>query len=342
MTILIDRGRRLASMSEGVAPSHPAEARGTTDAEGRLLRSGRLWLWVLLVGALVWILTAFVAGLTDVEHLVANVVLLGSFLVPVALVLFALSRTSDGHLTAESVILGFLAGGTLGTVFAALTEVYFLPTAAGTFIGVGLFEESAKALAVIAAGSMVRERRGRDGMILGATVGAGFAAFETAGYALQTFIKHLDDHAVLDIVSTEAQRGALAPFGHITWTALVGGAIFAAWRGGKFGPIAPVAWTFAGVVALHAAWDATYGWAILVAKGVAGDGWQAEWPKTERWIGSPTGGELTTFNIAYDVFIGLNALIGTVWLIRRWRAYRAEASAGRDAQPARLSAAIDK
>jgi RsiW-degrading membrane proteinase PrsW (M82 family) len=309
-------------MSEGVAPAQVAEARG--GAEGRLLRSGRLWLWVLVVGGLVWLLTAFVAGLTDVEHLVANVVLLGSFLVPVTLVLFALSRTGEGHLTAEAVILGFLAGGTLGTVFAAVTEVYFLPTAAGTFVGVGLFEEAAKTLVVVAAGTMVRERRGRDGMILGATVGAGFAAFETAGYALQTFIKHLDDHAVLDIVSTEAQRGALAPFGHITWTALVGGAVFAAWRDDGFGPIAPVAWTFAGVVALHAAWDATYGWAILVAKGVAGDGWHAEWPNTESWIGSPSGGELTTFNVAYDVLVGLNALIGTVWLVRRWRAYRAQ------------------
>ena len=315
-------------MSQGVAPAELAEARGPADAQGRLLRSGRLWLWVLLVGGLVWILTAFVAGLTDVEHLIANVVLLGSFLVPVALVLFALSRTGEGHLTAESVILGFLAGGMLGTVFAALTEVYFVPTAAGTYIGVGFFEETAKALVVVAAGTMVTERRGRDGMILGATVGAGFAAFETAGYALQTFVKHLDDHAVLDIVSTEAQRGVLAPFGHLTWTALVGGAIFAAWRGAKFGPVAPVAWTFAGVVALHAAWDATYGWAILIAKGVAGDGWQAEWPDTESWIGSPTGGELTTYNLAYAVFIGLNALIGTVWLIRRWRAYGAAASEG--------------
>src|SRR5262245_29970073 len=117
-------------MSERVAPAEMAEARGSKDGEGRLLRSGRLWLWVLVVGGLVWLLTAFAAGLTDVEHLVANVVLLGSFLVPVALVLFALSRTSEGHLTAESVILGFLAGGTLGTVFAAVTEVYFLPTAA--------------------------------------------------------------------------------------------------------------------------------------------------------------------------------------------------------------------
>jgi RsiW-degrading membrane proteinase PrsW (M82 family) len=289
-----------------------------------MLSSTRLWLWVLFVGALIWLLTAFVAWVTEVEHLDANVVLLGSFLVPVALVLFALSRTSEGHLTAEAVILGFLGGGTLGTVFAALTEVYFLPIAAGTFVTVGLFEESVKALVVVAVGTRLTQRRGRDGMVLGATVGAGFAAFETAGYGLQTFAEHLDEHTVLDVLSTEAARALLAPFGHIIWTALVGGAIFAAWRGARFGPIAPVAWTFAGVALLHAAWDASYGGAILIAEGVAGDGWVAEWPNTESWIGSPTGSELWTFVVVHSVLLGVNALIGTVWVIRRWRQYRVE------------------
>ena len=167
-------------------------------------------------------------------------------------------------------------------------------------------------------------KRGRDGMILGATVGAGFAAFESAGYALSTFLDHRADHPVLNIVSTEAQRAVVSPFGHLTWTALAGGAIFAAWRGGGFGPIAPVAWTFAGVVALHAAWDSTSGWAITIARGLAGDGWDAGWPATDEWIGRPTGAELTTFNVAYGVLIGANALVGTVWVINRWRHYRAQ------------------
>jgi hypothetical protein len=38
----------------------------------------------------------------------------------------------------------------------------------------------------------------------------------------------------------------------------------------------------------------------------------------------PTGAELTTFNVAYGVLIGANALVGTVWIIRRWRHYRAQ------------------
>jgi hypothetical protein len=49
-------------------------------------------------------------------------------------------------------------------------------------------------------------RHPREGMILGATVGAGFAAFESSGYALKAFIENIDEHAVLNIVGTEAVR----------------------------------------------------------------------------------------------------------------------------------------
>ena len=215
--------------------------------------------------------------------------------------------------------------GAIGLVLAALTEVYFLPAAAGKFVSVGLIEELAKAIVFVAVAWNLPVRRARDGMVLGATVGAGFAAFESAGYALKTVIDHSDDHPVLDIVSTEAQRAVLSPFGHITWTALLGGAIFAAWKGNAFRPVAPVLWTFVGVVALHAAWDASTGWAIVIAEGLTGDGWHADWPNTDDWIGSPSGNELIAFDVAYDLLIGLNALVGTVWIIRRWRRYRAEA-----------------
>jgi protease PrsW len=316
-------GHSVPSMSDAVAAgSTPATDDHTAVAEPRrLLVSSRLWLWVLLIGAALWLVTAIVTGITDVTHLIPNVILLGSFLVPVSMVLFALSRASEGHLTAEGVLLGFLGGGTLGTVFAALTEVYFLPAAAGTFVAVGFLEETAKALIVVAVGWRIAERRPRDGMVLGATVGAGFASFESAGYALQTFIDHRGDHPVANILGTEAQRGLLSPFGHLTWTALVGGAIFAAWRGGVFRPVAPVIWTFLGVVALHAAWDSSYGWAVVIAEGVAGPGWQSGWPSTEDWIGTPTGSELVAFNVASSALIGLNAAVGTAWVVLAWRRY---------------------
>ena len=65
-----------------------------------------------------------ITGVTEDTILLPCVVLLGSFLVPVTMVAFALSRPRENHLTVEAVLLGFLGGGTLGLCFAALTEVY--------------------------------------------------------------------------------------------------------------------------------------------------------------------------------------------------------------------------
>jgi protease PrsW len=80
------------------------------------LPARRLWLFVLVVGAALWIVTSVIAGVTDVPNLVPNVFVLGSFLVPVAAVLFAVSRPEGFSLPASALILGFLGGGTIGTL----------------------------------------------------------------------------------------------------------------------------------------------------------------------------------------------------------------------------------
>ena len=243
---------------------------------------------------------------------------------PATLVMFALSRASEGYLTAEVVLLGFLGGGTIGVVASALTETYILPSAQGTFVVVGLVEETAKGLVFLAVAHQVQTRRPRDGMILGATVGAGFAAFECAGYALRAFIDHADDNPVLSVVQTEAFRTILSPFMHITWTALLGGALFAAAATsprGSFRVTARVVWTFLGVVALHAIWDQSYGWGIIVTQGVVGAGWDFEWPNTAAWVGTPSGEDLWVFHAAYYGLFALSAIIATVWIVRSWRSY---------------------
>jgi protease PrsW len=283
--------------------------------------SPRLWPRLLAAGTLVWVVSVAITVLTRDTILVPTVILLGSFLIPVTVVVFALSRAGGTGVPAETMLIGFFTAGTLGVLFSALTEVYLLPTAAGTFLGVGLIEEATKGIVVAAVAWQLTTRRVRDGLVLGAVVGAGFASFESAGYALSAVIGHADDHPVLRIVGTEATRAVLAPFGHITWTALLGGALFAA-RAGR-GRWRPVAATFAGVVLLHALWDATYGIAIIATKGLVGDGWKADWPKTADWAGSPSGHDLFVFQVVYDVLIAVNAAVGTSWLVRRWRRSRA-------------------
>jgi RsiW-degrading membrane proteinase PrsW (M82 family) len=284
---------------------------------------GRLWLATLVLGALLWAAVAVAIALTDDTVLVPNLILLGTFLVPVCTVLFVLARPREAHLSVEVLILGFLAGGTAGVVLTGTTEVYVLPDHLGTNALTGVIEEGGKALILVAVASLVKVRVPRDGMVLGATVGAGFAAFESAGYALGALIQYTDDHPLLNVLQTEAERAVLAPFGHITWTAILGGAIFAsAWATGRFRLDRRVLWTFLGVVALHGCWDASYGSAIRISEGLGGEGWVLGWPQTAAWVGSPTGSDLLRFQIVYDVMVGIVGLIGLVWAVRRWRRYR--------------------
>ena len=280
-----------------------------------------LWKYVLLGGSVIWGLAALVTALTQDDILAPTVILVGSFLVPLTLVAFALAMRPEGHLTMNQVVLGFLAAGTLAVVLSALTEVYLLPEAKATFIGVGLIEETLKGLVLLAVAHTVHPREPRDGMVLGAVVGAGFASFESAGYALHAMLEHLDQHTMANILETEAFRALLAPFGHITWTALLGGALFAGSRAGRFRLTTRLGLTFVGVVALHALWDESYGWAIMLANGVTGEGWELAWPNAQAWIGLPSDSALVLFNVFHNALLAINALIGTTWIILSWRAY---------------------
>jgi RsiW-degrading membrane proteinase PrsW (M82 family) len=113
-----------------------------------------------------------------------------------------------------------------------------------------------------------------NGILFGATVGAGFAAFETAGYALNegflagmlTGITHgqtlgVATHGgVVEMLRVLRLRGILAPLGHVAWTALAAGAF---WRV-KQGTPTNVTMLFDTrflkafmiPVVLHAIWDA--------------------------------------------------------------------------------------
>jgi len=66
--------------STGSAPTEPTL---TPDTLPR-----HLWLVALLVGAAVWIVGAVVTEITDDTILVPNIIILGTFLVPVCTVLF--------------------------------------------------------------------------------------------------------------------------------------------------------------------------------------------------------------------------------------------------------------
>jgi protease PrsW len=282
----------------------------------------RVWKIGFVAGALVWIVSAAITAITEDDILVPTVIILGSFLVPGTMCAFALSRTREGYLTTEEVVLGFFAAGTLAVVLTAVLETYLLPEAEGTFIAVGIIEELGKLTVLVLVAHRIHHREPRDGMVLGAIVGAGFAAFESAGYALKAMIDNLDTRPLANIIESEAFRGVLSPFGHITWTALLGGALFASARhGARFHLTRRLLLTGLGVITLHALWDQSYGWAVMLTRGALEQKWELLWPNDQHWQGVPTSEALTYFNVFYTGLLCLWGLIGAVWIVHTWRMY---------------------
>jgi hypothetical protein len=113
--------------------------------------------------------------------------------------------------------------GVLGVLGASLLEAEFLsqPSLPG-LVGVGLIEEGVKLAALWLLARRLPRYRVRDGVVLGAAVGFGFAALESAGYAFNALFTS-DGLSLLNLVETEVLRGVLAPVGHGLWTAIVGG-----------------------------------------------------------------------------------------------------------------------
>ncbi|WP_405879864.1 PrsW family intramembrane metalloprotease [Streptomyces sp. NBC_01136] len=235
-------------------PSHPQ------------IRTG-LWRRWLGGGLALWTLTAIVTYATRNATLLPTLILLGSFLAPVTFALWAYER--HGRDLGAQVILGcLLAGGTLGVLGASVMDYHLLHPSLSMYVGVGLIEEAVKPAALVfVLRHHPRIRGPRAGLVLGASVGFGFAALESAGYAFNAAVslKGVDLRALLE---TEILRGLLAPLGHGLWTAIAGAALLAYRHpNGRFQLIGPAVGTYVGVSLLHALWDSTHDIALwLVAR----------------------------------------------------------------------------
>jgi RsiW-degrading membrane proteinase PrsW (M82 family) len=192
-----------------------------------LERRGRQWLRVLVGGLLLWVATVVVTFATANTNLVPTIILLGSFLVPVTFVVYAFQHYADQVVTAQRIFTAFVYGGALGVLGASVLEAAFLRQPSGlTYVGVGLIEEAVKLAALWLLALRLPRYSMRDGMVLGATVGLGFAALESAGYAFNALFTQDGGLSLVNLVETEVLRGLLTPVGHGLWTAILGGVLF--------------------------------------------------------------------------------------------------------------------
>lgn len=152
-------------------------------------------------------------------------IMLGAFAIPVAVLMFFYEINLFRNIPFYKIVKYFVLGGALSLIFTMLLSTLGFNMDISTYSGalmVGLVEEVAKA--VVVALFLFKSKKSNyilDGLLIGAAVGAGFAAFETAGYILK-FGLSSGNAAMLNIIKL---RGFLAPGGHVAWAAIEGGAL---------------------------------------------------------------------------------------------------------------------
>lgn len=212
------------------------------------------WLKILLVGVVLFIATLEALSYTKNPNLIMTLVILGNFLVPVSFVTFFYERRDRFSASLTSTALSFIYGGILGTVTAALIEPFFIIALNFTtsFI-VGIIEEFAKIIGVVIIARRRRYNSYKDGIILGAAAGMGFAAFESTGYAFTAFLGSGGSLSLTVLITLI--RGITSPVGHGTWTAIFSGILLNESVKGRININHRVIYAYLTVVILHGLWD---------------------------------------------------------------------------------------
>ncbi|MHB8618172.1 MAG: PrsW family intramembrane metalloprotease [Chloroflexota bacterium] len=280
------------------------------------------WWRFFLTGLLLWVASVVVTELTNNFNMIPTVVLLGSFLVPATAVVWYLDHYHSPELTPNLVMRAFIVGGVLGVLAASLLESWLLSDGVLVYLGVGFIEEFAKFIALVVIARRMQRYAVRDGVVLGAAVGFGFAALESSGYALtELFVREGSGVALSlgSLVLTEILRGVLSPVGHGLWTAVLGGALFRAHRGGRFRLTRGVIGTYVLVSLLHALWDSMRGIATVITAVLTA----ARAPRIAMTAGTlapPAAGQVESF---FAIEVGGLVVISVVGLVVLWRVWRA-------------------
>jgi protease PrsW len=196
---------------------------------------------------------------------VPGMMMMGSLAVPLATAFLFFELNTPRNVSFHRVLMLVCKGGMLSILISLagfdMSKLHLLFGAPAA----GVVEETGKLLAVVLLAGRREKAFILNGCLFGAAVGAGFAAFESAGYAFTALLQGNVD----TMVSSIFLRGVLAPFGHVTWTAVTAGALWRArarhqsmWR-------VPFDRAFlrtlALAMALHAMWNFAVGIGGIVA-----------------------------------------------------------------------------
>ena len=192
----------------------------------------RPWLYfrVFLTFLAAYILLFLGCSLFGNTNLLPGLIIVGAMLVPISSVMLFVEMNVFRNVSMYKVALIFLVGG-CASLFFTLILFEFFPFESLDFIGAlitGIVEEIGKAAIIYIFLKRLAADKVLVGLLIGATIGAGFAAFETAGYALNILMAYGWDQ----MMDTIFLRNILTPGGHIAWGAISGAAIVLACKNG--------------------------------------------------------------------------------------------------------------
>lgn len=232
--------------------------KSTTPAESEVSKEWpHPWLYsrVLLAFLLAFFLLWMCADAFGNSNVIPGMIVVGSFAMPLAVMILFMELNAWRDISLYEIIQTFLVGGCASLLATLiLSPEGNLITYSDAF-RVGIIEEVAKALIIYIFIRRSQASSILSGMLIGACIGAGFAAFESAGYAMQPILEFLKNsgyndgyrQALKELGVAQANggapnlsimfddvyhsifiRGFLAPGGHVAWAAISGAAIILA------------------------------------------------------------------------------------------------------------------
>lgn len=217
----------------------------------------RPWLYSRILAVLAITFGLLYICVSNFKNVIAlpGLIFIGAMMMPFSLLILFWETNIPRNISIFDLVKMFFVGGVSSLVFT-LTIFSFIEVGELDVIGatlVGIIEEVGKLVAVVLFIHMNKSKYILNGLLIGAAIGAGFAVFESAGYA---FVYGETLNGILDSI---VKRGLLAAGGHIVWAAMSGAAIMLAKKD------APMSWDvfkkgnfwrlFVIPIILHALWD---------------------------------------------------------------------------------------
>lgn len=213
------------------------------------------WLYarVIIAFVLTFFILLFAASLYGNSNAIPGIILVGSFAVPISTLILFYELNVWRNVSIYETLKTFLIGGCASLLVSLRFYAEFDQLSP---ILISLIEEGGKAIITCYFLTKLGKISILSGLLVGSAVGAGFAAFESAGYAYN----YLTNVGWLEMMQVIFLRAILTPGGHVAWTAVAGAALaIAAKKRHKMDFLNLLHWSFLLIfvipIFLHALWD---------------------------------------------------------------------------------------